>query len=129
MESMANATMRDRINKGDYDISIGNWSPDYGDPFEFMNSWFETSRYGLAGNRSFYTNADVNQMVMKAATLSDQKQRNEIYQKAQKIVVNEAAYVYLYQKNYVVGVRSAVKGFVFNPMLEQIFNIDAITKE
>jgi peptide/nickel transport system substrate-binding protein len=27
LEKLANATMRDRVGKGDYDIAIGNWSP------------------------------------------------------------------------------------------------------
>ena len=25
--------MRDRVGKGDYDIAIGNWSPDFADPY------------------------------------------------------------------------------------------------
>ena len=29
LEKLANATMRDRVGKGDYDIAIGNWSPDF----------------------------------------------------------------------------------------------------
>jgi peptide/nickel transport system substrate-binding protein len=44
-------------------------------------------------------------------------------------VINDAAYVYLYQKNSQVALRKAVQGFVFNPMLEQIFNIDTISKK
>ncbi len=26
LEKLANATMRDRVGKGDYDIAIGNWN-------------------------------------------------------------------------------------------------------
>lgn len=33
------------------------------------------------------------------------------------------AHVYLFQKNYQAAMNKEVKGFVFNPMLEQIFNI------
>ena len=33
LEKLANATMRERIGKGDYDIAIGNWSPDFADPY------------------------------------------------------------------------------------------------
>jgi peptide/nickel transport system substrate-binding protein len=128
MESMANATMRDRLDKGDFDIAIGNWSPDYGDPYQFMNYWFETSRYGLAGNRSFYTNPEVDKMLLEAGSISDLKRRSDIYKKAQKIVVDEASYVFLYQRKYHVAMRSGVKGFVYNPMLDQIFNLDSMTK-
>ena len=49
-------------------------------------------------------------------------------QQAQKIVLNDSVYAYLYQKAYTLPMRSTVKGYVFNPMLEQVFNIDTITK-
>src|SRR5690625_5562186 len=38
LEKLANATMRDRLDKGDFDIALGNWSPDFADPFMFMKS-------------------------------------------------------------------------------------------
>ncbi len=59
LEKLANATMRDRVGKGDYDIAIGNWSPDFADPYMFMNYWFESDKKGLPGNRSFYENKEV----------------------------------------------------------------------
>lgn len=129
LESMANASMRERINKADFDLSIGNWSPDFADPSQFMNAWFEEGRKGLAGNRSFYSNPTVDKMVREAASMYDPKARTKLYQEAQRIVLKEAPYVFLYQKNSQVGLRKSVKGFVFNPMLEQIFNIDTMAKQ
>lgn len=52
LEKLANATMRERVGKGDFDIAIGNWSPDFADPYMFMNYWFESNKKGLPGNRS-----------------------------------------------------------------------------
>ena len=49
-------------------------------------------------------------------------------QQAQTIVIDEAAYVYLFQKNYQLAMNKDVKGFVFNPMLEQVFNISTMSK-
>jgi len=129
LENMANASMRERIGKADYDISIGNWSPDFADPYMFMNYWFEDKMQGMAGNRSFYHNPEVNALVLQAAGLTNQKERTALYQKAQKIVMNDAPYVFLYQKNYQASMRDSVKGFVFNPMLEQIFNIETMSKQ
>ena len=37
-------------------------------------------------------------------------------------------YVYLFQKNYQLAMNKEVKGFVFNPMLEQVFNINTMSK-
>ncbi|VTM74647.1 Hemin-binding lipoprotein [Raoultella planticola] len=123
LEKLANATMRERIGKGDYDIAIGNWSPDFADPYMFMNYWFESDKKGLPGNRSFYANPQVDALLKQAVATTDQTERTRDYQAAQKTVIDEAAYVYLFQKNYQVAMNKEVKGFVFNPMLEQIFNI------
>ena len=128
LEKLANATMRDRIGNGDYDISIGNWSPDFADPYMFMNYWFESDKKGLPGNRSFYINPKVDALLQQAVSTSDQEKRTHYYQQAQKTVIDEAAYVYLFQRNYQVGMNKAVTGYVFNPMLEQIFNIAEMKK-
>lgn len=128
LEKLANATMRERIGKGNYDLSIGNWSPDFADPFMYMNYWFESSRKGLPGNRSFYHNDKVDALLKQAVQTTDQAKRTDLYKQAQKIVIDEAAYVYLFQKNYQVAMGNNVKGFTFNPMLEQVFNIATMSK-
>ena len=94
-----------------------------------MNYWFESDKKGLPGNRSFYSNPQVDDLLKKAVSVTDQKQRTDYYQQAQKIVIDEAAYVYLFQKNYQVAMNKDVKGFVFNPMLEQVFNVAQMSKK
>ena len=116
------------IDKGDFDLSLGVWSPDYADPFMFMNFWFDSGSFGLAGNRSFYSNPAVDKLIREAANITDQKKRTELYVAAQKIVVDEAAYGYMYQKNYLLPMRSNIKGFVFNPMLEQMYNLETMLR-
>jgi peptide/nickel transport system substrate-binding protein len=128
LEKLANATMRERVGKGDYDIAIGNWSPDFADPYMFMNYWFESDKKGLPGNRSFYENAEVDKLLKSALATTDQQVRTKDYQQAEKIVIDEAAYVYLFQKNYQLAMNKQVKGYVFNPMLEQVFNIASMSK-
>ena len=128
LEKLANATMRDRIGQGNYDIAIGNWSPDFADPYMFMNYWFESDKKGLPGNRSFYSDPQVDALLKKAVSVSDQQVRTGDYQAAQKIVIDQAAYVYLFQKNYQVAMNKDVKGFVYNPMLEQVFNVGQMSK-
>ncbi len=108
LEKLANATMRDRVGKGDYDIAIGNWSPDFADPYMFMNYWFESDKKGLPGNRSFYENSEVDKLLRNALATTDQTQRTRDYQQAQKIVIDDAAYVYLFQKNYQLAMNKEV---------------------
>ncbi|MGX5659487.1 ABC transporter substrate-binding protein [Castellaniella ginsengisoli] len=128
LEKLANATLRENLGQGNFDISIGNWSPDFADPYMFTSYWFDSDKKGLAGNRSFYSNPQVDQWLREAATLSDQDKRVALYKQVQAQVVKDAAYAYLYQKNYQAGLGSDVKGFVFNPMLERVFNVADMTK-
>lgn len=121
--------MRDRLGKGDFDISIGNWSPDFADPFMFMNYWFDSSKQGLPGNRSFYSNPEVDKLVRQAAQETDQAKRTELYQQAQKLAVKDYAYVYLFQHSNQMGLRDNVKGYAYNPMLHDVYNVADISKD
>lgn len=93
-----------------------------------MNYWFESDKKGLPGNRSFYENKEVDALLQAALKTTDQAERTKDYQQAQKVVIDEAAYVYLFQKNYQLAMNKEVKGFTFNPMLEQVFNIATMSK-
>lgn len=128
LEQFSWATMRERLDTGDFDLALGGWSPDFADPYMFMNYWFDSANGGLAGNRSFYSNAHVDELVRKAAVLSDLEQRLDLYREAQDIVIDEAAYLYLYQVNQEIAMRDRVVGYVFNPMLVDMYNFPDISK-
>lgn len=129
LELMANPTLRDRVDKGDFELCLGAWSPDFADPFMFMNFWFDSKLWGLPGNRSFYKNDEVDGLIRKAASISDQGQRTELYEKAQDIIMEEAPYIFLYQVQTIVPMRKNVKGYVYNPMLESMYNFESISKD
>lgn len=128
LQQVEYATERDMLGKGQFDLSLGVWSPDYADPYMFMNFWFDSQNGGLTGNRAFYSNPQVDSLIRQAASLNDQAQRTELYDQAQKIVVSDAPYVYLYQTNYLLPIRSNVQGFVYNPMLQGIYNLTQMSK-
>ncbi len=128
LQEFAYPTMREKLDKGDFDIAVGNWTPDYADPSMFMNFWFDSASHGLAGNRAFYTNPKVDELIRKAKSLASQEERTKLYDQAQKIVLEEAPYVLLFQKNYQFAMRDNVKGFVYNPMLLQIFDFASMSK-
>jgi peptide/nickel transport system substrate-binding protein len=128
MQEFAYPTMRDKLNKGDFDIAIGNWTPDYADPSMFMNFWFDSSLHGLPGNRAFYTNPKVDDLIRKAKVGTSQDERAKLYEEAQRIVVEEAPYVLLFQRNFQFAMRDNVKGFVYNPMKLQIYDFASMSK-
>ena len=122
------ATERDLLDKGQFDLALGVWSPDYADPYMFMNFWFDSKNGGLAGNRAFYKNPQVDSLIRKAAVTTDKATRERLYQQAQNIVVNDPPYVYLYQTNFVLPMRSDITGFEFNPMLQGVYNLAQMKK-
>ena len=129
LELMANPTLRDRVDKGDFELCLGAWSPDFADPFMFMNFWFDSKLWGLPGNRSFYKNDSVDEMIRKAASISDQGERTTLYHKAQEVIMKDAPYIFLYQVQTIVPMRKNVKGYVYNPMLESMYNFESIDKK
>lgn len=128
LEKIAQAAYRERLGKGEFEIAVGNWSPDFADPYMFMNFWFDSKKQGMAGNRAFYNNSKVDALIRTAASETVQAERVKLYKQAQDIVVQEAPYVLLYQKNSQIALRDSVSGFVFNPMLEQIYNLGSMSK-
>nr|WP_106781063.1 ABC transporter substrate-binding protein [Lysinibacillus timonensis] len=128
LNKVAYATSREMMDKGEFDLALGVWSPDFGDPFMFMNYWFDSSNHGLAGNRAFYTNSEVDKLLKEAATNNNQGQREEIYKQIQDIVIEEAPYILLYQKDFMLPISKDVKGFVYNPMLEGMYNLTEMSK-
>ena len=129
LELMANPTLRDRVDKGDFELCLGAWSPDFADPFMFMNFWFDSKNGGLPGNRSFYKNDEVDSLVRKAASIPDQAERTKLYYQAQEIIMKEAPYIFLYQVQTIVPMRKNVMGYVYNPMLESMYNFESIWKK
>jgi peptide/nickel transport system substrate-binding protein len=128
MDENAYPTMRQRLNKGDFDIAVGNWTPDYADPSMFMNFWFDSGLKGLPGDRAFYSNPKVDQLIRAAKVAPTQADRLKLYDEAQKITVADAPYVLLFQRNYQFAMRDDVKGYVYNPMQLQIFNFSGMSK-
>ena len=128
LNKVAYATSREMMDKGEFDLMLGVWSPDFGDPYMFMNYWFDSSNIGLAGNRAFYSDTEVDQLLKQAATNNDQELRHALYKQIQDIVLEEPPYILLYQKDFILPMSKDVKGFIYNPMLEGQYNLQEMSK-
>ncbi|WP_289142687.1 ABC transporter substrate-binding protein [uncultured Brevibacillus sp.] len=124
LNKVAYATMREMLDKGEFDLSLGMWTPDTADPWEFMSPWFDSESWGLSGNRSFYKNDEVDKMLREAASIQDKEKRLKLYQEISKIVNEDAVYAYLDQRQFLLPISDKVKGFKYNPMLDGIYNLE-----
>ncbi|HEY0342546.1 MAG TPA: ABC transporter substrate-binding protein, partial [Steroidobacteraceae bacterium] len=121
-------TMRDMVDRGEFDLAIGNYAPDFADPSQYMNYWVDSRLFGLAGNRAFYKDARIDELIRRALVLSDVTERTRLYQTAQRLAVEAAPYILLSQKNYEVAMRANVHGYIYNPLLLQVFNFEDMWK-
>ena len=128
LEKLAWATLRDKVDRADFDLCLGAWSPDYADPQMFMTYWYDSRMHGLAGNRAFYKNDSVDKQLREAEQVSDQGQRITLYQAAQRQVLEDAPYILLFQSDVMIPMRKNVQGFIYNPMLESMYNFESMKK-
>lgn len=128
LQSVADTTKREMAAQGEYDLATGAWTPDYADPFIFMNFWYDPDRMGGPGNRAWYQNQAVTDLIRQAADIVDQTQREDLYKQAQAIATQDAPYLLLFQKNDLFARRASVQGYVYNPMLLQVYNLEEMSK-
>jgi peptide/nickel transport system substrate-binding protein len=120
--------MRAKLDKADFDMATGFWTPDYPDADMFTWFWFYSKNGGLAGNRSFYVNPQMDRLVVAQRQETDPAKRLALFRQIQKIAVEDAVYVYLHQAIYRIPMRDRVQGYVYNPMLLFMPNFNGISK-
>lgn len=98
------------MRKGDYELSVGMWGPDYQDPMTFLES-------SVSGNRMNYSSPTFDQLIEESTTkyANDPETRWQTLIKAEKVLVEEdAALIPLYQEARSQLVRPGVKGIQYH---------------
>jgi len=90
-------------------VSVTN-DPDYG-----LFPTLHSASHGEAGNRSFYSNAEVDRLLDLARAETDREAREEAYFEAQEIIRDEAPWVFLWEGEDAYVVHTSATGFVTHP--------------
>lgn len=104
------STYLDRLFNRDFDMHMVDWFPDYVDP----DDWFYPLFYSENSLEGF-KNETIDQLILKARSISDQTEREAIYKQLQKMIVEEAPWVFLYVPKLYVFMQKNVEGFVLYP--------------
>jgi ABC-type transport system substrate-binding protein len=94
---------------------VFGWEADFPDPSNFLDVLFSRSQWG-ANNDTFYYNPRVEALLKEAAPVTDLKKRYALYDQAEKIIVDDAPWVFLYNPVAYVIHQPWVHDFVLNPM-------------
>jgi ABC-type transport system substrate-binding protein len=112
------------LNRGDADIFWISWWADYPDPENFLFPLFHSSNHGPGGNRSWYSNKEVDRLVELGQTESDLVKRDAYYGRAENIIVRDLPWVCFWHKTDYTLHQSYVKSYRIFP----IYSIDKGTE-
>lgn len=117
----------DNTAAGEHDMFILGWVTVTADADYGMYALFHSEQQGAAGNRSFMDNEELDEILDEARREPDESTREDLYEQAMEILVEEAPMLYLYHTDYLVGVRDEVQGFWKHP--NGIYQLHDVTIE
>ena len=86
------------------------------DPENWIGQLYDSSFHGNWKGMTWYKNAEVDQLLREARESSDQAKRAELYQKAARLVVEDAPAIYIDNAVEVRGLSDRIKGYEFSPV-------------
>lgn len=108
------------VNNGEADLFWLSWWADYPDPENFLFPLFHSSNLGASGNRSRYSNKEVDRLIeagQKALAISE---RDGYYRLAETIIDEEAPWVFFWHKTDFTLRQPYLKNYKIYP----IYSID-----
>lgn len=108
------------INDGEADMFWLGWWADYPDPENFLFPLFHSSNHGASGNRSRYTNREVDRLIEAGQRALNISERNGYYRLAEKIITEEAPWVFFWHKTDFTLRQPYLKNYKIYP----IYSID-----
>ncbi len=99
-------------------LSMMGWIQDFPDPSNFLDVLFNKNAITevASQNRAFYSNPKVNALLDAALTETNREKRLKMYQEAEKIIVDDAPWVFLHHTERYVVHQPWVTGYTIHPM-------------
>lgn len=86
------------------------------DPENWIGQMYDSAFHGTWKASCWYKNEKVDTLLREARRLSDQSKRQALYEQASRIVVAEAADIWIYNTIELRGLSNRLKGFQFTPV-------------
>ncbi len=111
---------KEALNKGQADAFWLSWWADYPDPENFFYPLFYSTNAGPAGNRTFFSDRVFDRLVDTAQATFDEHERYRIYEQADRRIMSEAPWVFMWHRANFYVVQPRVKDFRVYP----IYSVD-----
>ena len=115
----------DRTARGEHEMFLLGWVTVTGDADYGLYPLFHTSAHGRPGNRSFYSNPEVDKLLDFARTSTNQAERMEAYKKVQEIVQEDLPIITLVNQSQNVVTQKDIENFTINPTgFYELYNVN-----
>jgi len=101
----------DSVGQGKSDLFLYTWSSILGDAEIFLAPLFGT---GSPDNLTHYSNAQVDALLEQARTTTDGSARATLYQRAQRLIIDDAPAIFLFHKTRASAYTTRVSGLELN---------------
>lgn len=111
IDQVLQATLNTNQQDGEYAFTRGNWGADYFDPENFMALFYSKNIIPHGPNKTGYSNHEIDSLYELSIKITDEKKRYEIYNEMEKIVIEDAAWVYLFYNQRIYLLQNNIQGF------------------
>lgn len=108
------------IEEGHASFFRMGWTVDYPDPDSFLYTLFHSSNIGNGYNFSHLELSTLDALLEQARFETEMQKRVELYQRAEKLIIEEAPWVFLYFYKLHILHQPEVKGIALGPMGESL---------
>lgn len=113
LQTCESKMMASKLHEGDYQIALGNWFADVEDPINFLEL-FEYRDNGT--NSTGWSDKNYRDLLQKARTTGDRKERDALLAQAEQILVDSAPIAPLYQPTMNYLAKQRLKDAYLSPL-------------
>ena len=107
------SAFKEAVSQGRVDAFFLDWYADYPDAENFLFPLFHSSNVGGGGNRAFFRDDEVDELIERAQRVQDVSEGERLYALIDGLVYDAAPWIYLYFPTTFVVVSPQVHGYVF----------------
>jgi len=114
LEQVLQATLNTQQQQGELAFTRGNWGADYFDPENFLSLFYSKNIIPFGPNKTGYSNPEIDKLYEKSIRITDFETRKKIYNEMERIVIEDAAWIYLYYNQKIYLLQKGINGFLLD---------------
>ncbi|MCL2400290.1 MAG: ABC transporter substrate-binding protein [Defluviitaleaceae bacterium] len=115
LETFEFSTLTTRMDNGEHDMFMLGWVGVGGDADYGLFPLFHSDNFGPPGNRTFYSNPEVDRLLEAGRSATTDAERMSIYAEVQEILRDDAPWLLLNQNETLMAVSTDLRGLTLNP--------------